>query len=98
MIYCFDLDNTLCSSVGNDYSIAEPFKNRILKVNRLYDQGHTIIIDSARGTLSKKDLFELTQEQLKSWGVKYHYLRTGVKFFADHYVDDKAINDIIFFK
>ena len=38
-------------------------------------------------------------EQLKSWGVKLnHTLRTGVKFGADIFIDDKGISDDRFFK
>ena len=36
-------------------------------------------------------------DQLKSWGVKFHTLRTGVKFGADLFIDDKGINDESFF-
>lgn len=97
MKYVFDLDGVLCSNEEDVYK-AEPYFNRITKVNRLYEQGHKIMIDSARGTITGKDHQEKTEEQLKEWGVKYHYLRTGVKFYGDYYVDDKAIKDYDFFK
>ena len=100
MIYCFDIDKTLCSQ--NTYSetttyLADPFLDRIKKVNKLYDEGHTIIIETARGSRTGLNWEPFTKKQLKKWGVKYHQLRTGVKIFADYYIDDKAISDIDFF-
>ena len=97
LIYCFDLDNTLCKTEGNYYEKATPIQSRIDKVNKLYDDGNTIIIDTARGCVSGKNWWYFTVEQLKGWGVKFHTLRTGVKFGADIFVDDKGFNDINFF-
>ena len=97
MIYCFDLDGTLCNTKGNNYAEASPKKDRIQVVNKLYDDGHTIIIDTARGCVSGKNYFFFTMDQLKSWGIKFHTLRTGVKFGADLFIDDKGINDESFF-
>ena len=101
-IYVFDLDHTLChvEFIDNyrwDYQNATPFKERIAIGNKLYEQGHQIIIDSARGSNSGKDWKVMTNKQLESWGLKFHILRTGVKFPADHYIDDKAISDKEFF-
>tara|TARA_R100000458_G_C8278417_1_gene254522 strand:+ start:1326 stop:1661 length:336 start_codon:yes stop_codon:yes gene_type:complete len=92
MRYCFDLDGTLCTQRTLDYENAEPFKERILMVNRLYDEGHYIMIDTARGSgaTKGKDWYDITKNQIDSWELKYHELRTGVKFFADIYIDDKA--------
>lgn len=98
MIYCFDLDGTLCTNKSDDYNIAEPIIDRIKKVNKLYDEGHTIFIDSARGSITKIDWQKVTEKQLKKWGLKYHVIRTGNKMFADYYIDDKAISDLNFFK
>ena len=98
MIYVFDLDGTLCDTEGTIYEEAKPIHKRIAKVNNLYDKGHTIIIDTARGCGSGKNWFYYTVEQLKDWGVKFHTLRTGVKFGADVFVDDKGFNDKSFFE
>ena len=94
MIYCFDLDGTLCSQQHLDYENAKPFVKRIKHVNDLYDDGHTIIIDTARGSgaTKGKDWSDITAKQLEAWGLRYHDLRVGVKFSADVYVDDKADN------
>jgi alcohol dehydrogenase YqhD (iron-dependent ADH family) len=96
-IICFDLDNTLCNTIGDDYESSTPKIDRINKVNELYDNGVKILIETARGSVTKTDWYELTKSQLEEWGVKYHKLRTGVKLNADLYVDDKGINDIKFF-
>ena len=98
MVYCFDLDGTLCNTDGNNYKDSTPKKERIEIVNVLYDDGHTILIDTARGCISGKNYFFFTLDQLKSWGVKFHTLRTGVKFGADIFIDDKGIRDRQFFK
>jgi len=97
MIYCFDLDNTLCLTKSNIYEESKPIKDRIETVNRLYEEGNTIIIDTARGCVSGKNWWYFTVEQLKGWGVKFHTLRTGIKFGADIFVDDRAFNDNEFF-
>ena len=97
MIYCFDLDNTLCHTDGNDYQNSIPIQERIDVVNKLYDEGNTIWIDSARGGTSGINWLSHTRNQLTDWGVKFHKVRTGIKFNADIFVDDKAISDKGFF-
>jgi histidinol phosphatase-like enzyme len=93
MIYCFDIDGTICSSVKNsDYASAIPYEDVIKKINYLYDKGNKIIFMTARGSVSKKDWTEFTERQLSSWGVKYHELITNKKPHADFFIDDKAIN------
>lgn len=91
MIYCFDIDGTLCNDTHGDYLWATPNLEVISKLNKLFDDGHTIIFHTARGATAGIDWFELTKKQLKSWNVKYHRLvmsRPG----ADVYIDDKTID------
>jgi hypothetical protein len=96
MTYCFDLDGTLCSNTNGKYDLAIPFLDRIDVVNKLYDEGNTILIDTARGSTTKIDWVDLTKKQLMDWNVKHHELRVGVKFTADLYIDDKSINETFF--
>ena len=101
-VYVFDLDHTLCRTekIDNkywDYKNAKPIEERIEKVNMLYDQGNTIIIESARGFDKENDFYEISQFQLENWGLKYHKLRTATKFPADFYIDDKGINSEDYF-
>jgi len=92
MIYCFDLDDTLCSGTSMKYEEAEPFIDRINRVNQLYDTGHTIKIFTARGSETGIDWRHVTEEQLSNWGLRYHILLLG-KPAADVYVDDKACHE-----
>lgn len=98
MTYCFDLDDTLCKTQGQDYLRATPIVERVNQVNKLYNEGNQIIIESARGSLTGKNWTPQTQEQLKKWGLKYHKLRCGTKIAADYYIDDKALNSNDWFK
>jgi carbamoyl-phosphate synthase large subunit len=92
MIYCFDLDGTICTKTEKtSYYDAVPFDEMVNKINRLYDEGHTIKVYTARGGLTRKDWRALTERQLSEWGVKHHELIMG-KPAADYYIDDKAIH------
>ncbi len=90
MIYCFDVDGTICTMTENhEYYKAIPIPEMVTKINKLYDEGHTIKIATARGQGSGIDQTELTKKQLKEWGIKYHELFK--KISADFYVDDKSM-------
>ena len=108
MRYCVDIDGTICSpTIGRDYENAQPWLHRIDVINKLYDDGDYIIYFTARGmgrfagdpdagAKASAILFELTKEQLDSWGCKYHELILG-KPHADYFIDDKGINSNEFF-
>ena len=104
MTYVFDIDGTICTTTDGDYALAEPLKDRIAMVNKLYDEGHTIVFQTARGmgrsgnsVAFAYEMFEKgTRYQLDSWGVKYHSLFLG-KPSGDIYIDDKGMRDINFF-
>ena len=104
MTYVFDIDGTICTHNSPIYTNAVPYTERIHKVNSLYDEGHTIVLFTARGMgrhknnalLAIEEFYELTATQMKSWGVKYHHLFLG-KPSGDVYVDDKGIKDEHFF-
>ena len=103
MIYVFDLDHTLCDTKKKengdwDYFNAQPYSDRIRYVNELFNLNNKIIIETARGCNSKRNWYTETHSQLVSWGLKFHELRTGVKYAADFYIDDKAINSEDFFR
>ena len=94
--YCFDIDGTICVTPGSDYPNSIPIPERITLVNSFYEQGHTVVFFTARGSTSGIDWRELTENQLAQWGVKYHELIMG-KPSADLYIDDKGKNDVDFF-
>ncbi len=102
--YVIDIDGTIFNTNGMDYENSTPIKERIDKVNSLYDMGHKIIYLTARGMgrndnnyeLAHKQFYELTSLQLKKWGCKYHELHLS-KPSGDYYIDDKAMKDTDFF-
>jgi capsule biosynthesis phosphatase len=105
MIYVFDIDNTICETINGDYKNSKPIKERIDSINELYETGHTIIFNTARGMgRTKGDIlmvyemfFDFTKDQLDNWGVKYNKIYMG-KPAGDIYVDDKGIRDDRFFE
>jgi hydroxymethylpyrimidine pyrophosphatase-like HAD family hydrolase len=105
-IIAFDLDDVLCTrSLEYDYLgpkkylHCEPVQSNIQIVNNLYEKGHTIVIYTARGMtqfsgdVSKiySELYQITYENLKIWGVKFHQLVMG-KISYDVLIDDKCLN------
>ena len=94
MIYVFDLDGTLCETPdGGVYGKATPRRERIDVVQELWEEGHTIVVSTARGPMWE----DFTKRQLEAWGVPFHVLSVGAKPYGDFYVDDKAINAGEFF-
>ena len=98
MRYCFDIDGTLCHTPCNPdghgmrYEESTPFPWMVGYVNRLYDEGHYIIMMTARGRGSGIDHSDLTRNQLAMWGYKYHELEPMFhKPNADIFIDDKGI-------
>ena len=99
MNYCFDLDGTICdtplrpSDNKPGYLESTPIPFMVEQVNQLFDDGHKIIIMTARGRGSGIDWTGLTREQLDRWGVKYHELEPMFhKPTADLFIDDKGIS------
>ena len=98
MRYCFDIDGTLCHTPNKvngkpDYYNAIAFPWMVRAVNNLYDQGHYIIMMTARGRGSGIDYTDLTRNQLSMWGYKYHELEPMFhKPTADLFIDDKGIS------
>jgi hypothetical protein len=91
-----DIDGTICSEFflldgSKNYNKAKPIKDRIKKLNNLFDKGNEIHYWTARGSLSGLDHKELTVKQLMEWGCKYTSLRVGDKPHYDIWVDDKAV-------
>ena len=105
MIYCFDIDGTICTLTDGNYEEAQPITYRIDHINRLFnEEDNKIILHTARGMgrynndtkKAELDLRLITEKQLANWGVKYHELFMG-KPAADMYIDDKGFTDEEFF-
>jgi hypothetical protein len=96
MIIYIDIDNTICKTKDTNYRDATPLINRITKINHLYEEGHTIIYWTGRGSSTGKDWTEITKNQLELWNVKYHKLLFNKPVY-DLFIDDKNINSETFF-
>ena len=96
MIYAFDIDGTICTDTKGNYEKCKPYNDVIKKINDLYKK-HTILLFTARGTNSGRDLYDFTKDQVDSWGVKYHNLILGKPHF-DILIDDKALNNVDWYK
>ncbi|HAI40938.1 MAG TPA: hypothetical protein DCM40_23930 [Maribacter sp.] len=92
MVYYVDIDETICRYEGErNYPDAVPIKENIEKINSLYNEGHTVVYWTARGSVTKMDWRELTKQQLDTWGAKYTELKLGKPHY-DLFICDKAIN------
>ena len=101
---CFDLDNTLTTypAIAGDYSTVKPIHKNISLLKKLKDDGHEIIIYTARrmkthhGNIGKviKDIACITMDTLEKFNIEYDELIFG-KPIADIYIDDRAINPYI---
>ncbi len=101
MLIFVDIDDTICWGTWQggklpDYTAARPYPERIEKINGLFENGHEIIYWTARGTMTGKNWFKLTQKQLNDWGCKYTELRMGKPAY-DLFIDDKNISSEAFF-
>lgn len=92
MIYCFDIDGTVCDTKGNDYKNSIVKMEMLTAVNELYEEGNEIVFFTARGGTSGIDWTDFTHQQLRTWGFKYHELITNSKPHFDLLIDDKCVN------
>ena len=60
-----------------------------MKINTLY-KNNRITYWTARGSVSKKDYYQLTFNQLKLWGCEFHHLSVGEKPPYDLLICDKT--------
>jgi len=98
---CFDLDNTLVTypTVPGDYTTVSPIEPMISLARKLHEEGHTIIIYTARrmkthsGNMGAvmKDVGVITFNTLAEFNIPYDEIIFG-KPNADIYIDDRAVN------
>ena len=91
--FVVDIDGTIIYShletvgvVDLGYEILGFNHKLIKKLNRLYDEGNTIVLHTGRHW----NHLQLTISQLTKAGIKYHSLVLG-KPVGDYYIDDKGI-------
>jgi hypothetical protein len=88
MIIYVDIDETICETASDrNYVNAKPLKERIAKINKLYDEGNTIIYWTARGTGTGINWQDVTEKELKFQKPIY-----------DLFIDDKNINSETYFE
>jgi hypothetical protein len=87
-----DIDETICFyGASRAYDLAVPSAENIAKINKLYDEGWKIIYWTARGSVSGKDYYTFTWDQLVSWGCRFDELICGKqKGHFDLLIDDKS--------
>ena len=86
-----DIDETICFYENERvYEEAVPNQNNIDKINKLYDEGNTIVYWTARGSITNLNYYSLTKSQLNKWGCKYHKLSVGDKPNYDLLICDKT--------
>lgn len=104
MKYVIDLDGTICvekekGTPFTEYANVEPKPDVINKINELHDNGHEIIISTARHMLSTNGdvgtimmrIGEITLSWLRKNNVKYDKIYFQ-KPYGDFYVDDKSMS------
>jgi len=104
MRICFDLDNTIVTypTIHGDYSTVKPIPNIINLIRKMKNEGHTIIIYTARRMKTHHynqgavlaDIGEITFKTLKDFNIPYDEIIFG-KPIADIYIDDRSINPYI---
>jgi histidinol phosphatase-like enzyme len=86
-----DIDETICETPSpRNYNNAEPIMENIEKINKLYDEGNTIVYWTARGSRTQIDWYDLTKAQLIKWGAKHHELNVKKPYY-DLFIDDKTL-------
>jgi len=87
MLYAIDVDGTLCEDQFSwwEYEKAVPIIENIEKINKLFDDGHQVILYTSR----REENRQVTLEWLEQNQVKYHGIIFD-KFRADCYVDSCA--------
>jgi len=72
--YLIDIDGTITDDVPNEdverMKIVEPYDGSIDMINEWFNDGHIITFFTSR----TEDLREITEEWLKKYNYKYHYL------------------------
>ena len=104
--FAIDIDGTICEERDSDgveirpITNRRPYKDRIEKINKLYNEGHYIIYYTARGIKSgrgKSHYRPITEQQLSDWGCKYHEL-VFKSHDIDIFVDDRSVHPDQFFE
>ena len=93
-IFYIDIDGVIFEHDKSrlDYYNIKPIKKNIEKINKLYKEGHAIILWTNRGGLTGIDWTKTTEMQLKKYNVKYHRLIMDKPYY-DVFIDDRSYNN-----
>lgn len=101
LTFVFDLDNTIVTYPNEykDYRTVDPYPSIVSLIRQLKEEGHKIIIHTARRMVTcngdveevKRQVGQITVDSLAQLGVPYDELVFG-KPYGDIYIDDKAYN------
>ena len=81
-----DIDGTICTEERTfERPLATPLPNAREAINKMYNEGHTIIFWTARGW----EQYKITEDWLKKHGFLYHQILMG-KPMATVFIDDRA--------
>ena len=96
----YDLDGTLCTKrkSGETYKDVQPIQSMVDQLNKFYDEGHTIIINTARNMATQnndvgkvmQNIGELTLRWLREHNIRYHSIVFG-KPYGMCYCDDRSV-------
>lgn len=94
-----DVDGTICTTIDRDYENSIPHEDVIEALFRARELGWKIILQTARGQISKQgdqdEIQRSVKPTLERWlqkhGVPYDELHTGKAWARKWYVDDKAM-------
>ena len=90
--YVIDIDGVIAKYNSTlKYDESQPDFEMINIVNRIFDMGNEIILFTARGYKTGIDWKDVTEKQLREWGVKYSKLLFN-KPNADFYIDDHNLS------
>ena len=90
MIIYVDIDGTICHTENSDYENSIPNFKHILKINKLYNDGHEIVYWTARGGTTGKSWRTFTKRQIDNWGCQYTRIEIKRKPPWDLLIDDKT--------
>lgn len=90
--FVFDIDGVIAQFDETlDYANSKPREEMVRVIQKLHAYGNSIVLHTARGYVTGMDWREVTEEQMKRFGVPYDELHFG-KPNADYYVDDKMMD------
>lgn len=99
-IISIDYDDTIVYAAYPEVGLVKPYAKEV--INKLYDEGHTIIINTCRSGEHQ----DMAEEYLHECGIKFHHINENHpdniaqydsdsrKIFADVYIDDKQLGGL----